>query len=118
MLVSIPGQVSREMWGFLVSAQPTGPGEYWVVFDVLVSPVPESSDYQVNSVVKVQRGQILQILRKDKRDPMIRIQMTPEGEIIGIRRIDGKTEPIVVQVDEGDLATVYRVDHKGWKEMD
>lgn len=89
-----------------------------MVFDVLVSPAPEG-DYKVNSVLRVHRDQIQQIVRKDKRNPLLHIRIAPEdNSILAIRRIDGNTEPLVIQVDQGPDQTTYRVDHKGSEELE
>lgn len=116
--VPVPEENPREIWGFLVRVTGARPGDFWVIFDVLVSPLPHNSEYKINSVVKIHREQILQVVTKHKENPILHIRLAPEdNSILTVRRVDGNQEPVVIQVDEGKKSAVYRVDHRGWEEL-
>lgn len=106
------------MWGFVIECDHPSPNEFWVVFDTLVSPVPGHEEYRANSVTKIRKAQVVQVIHKDKRRPMLHIRVAPEdGSITCIRRIDGRREPMTVQVDRGTASEFYMVTPQGWEEV-
>lgn len=106
-----------ETWGFLISVDNAEPGDLWVVFDTMVS-TGKGGESRVNQVVKIHRDQIMQVVQKDKKNPLLHLRLSPEdNSILVMRRIDGKTGPLVVQIDQGRESTTYRVDHQGSREI-
>lgn len=86
--------------------------EVWVVINN-GTVIHRNPQFAENTVRKFELSQIRKHLSSG-RPKLLRITTAAEDDtILDIRRVDGKTTPIYVQVDKGDEAVIYEVDHTG-----
>lgn len=115
VLISIPanrGETDR-VWGYVLK-KTAKPGKLWVVIDA-VALINRSSDWQPGKVVEVDLVAIMNRIPVDPSHPVLSISLI-DGSPQEMLRVDGKTSPIVVRIDEDNHGSVYTVTHKGFKE--
>ena len=119
VLVRIPcraGDLSREVWGYVLEDRNPARGKVRIVIDepVIIHHDPK---YHQNSVIQVKRSDLIGLIRRPQEAPVLLVQFQ-EGALVDLRRIDGKTTAIKVEVDEaGSNRLIYRVDHKGMEAL-
>lgn len=106
-----PGDVTKSVWGYVLERRCKDGESFAVVDDAFI--LNRKSAIRDGDVVKVKHDRIIGIIEgfDFNNKPVIQITMQ-DGVMINMRRIDGKTSPVVVILDEGDLSTTYEVDHR------
>jgi hypothetical protein len=110
-----PGDITREIWGYILEKPSKVPDTSFVVID---------EPFILNQAANVRNGQTVVVKHSDiiglieridhKNSPVIHVSMH-DGIVVSLRRVDGKTSPIMVVIDEGDMSHSYMVDHQSHK---
>lgn len=105
-----PSDLSHEVWGFVLDKKAEA-GCVWIVIDELLVQ-NRNPQFAPNSVVSIRKTQVRHKIPRDPEAPVLLLTLQ-DGDIIEVRRVDGKTAPLKIRIDEGDGAALYRVDHTG-----
>jgi hypothetical protein len=103
--------LDKEVWAMVLDRK-SEDHEVWVVINngTVMHRNPQFAEHTVR---KFELSQIRKRVPAG-RQRLIRITTAAEDDtILDIRRVDGKTTPLFVQVDKGDEAVIYVVDHTG-----
>jgi len=101
------------VWGYILERKSKKPGFSFAVVD---EPFILNSTTTIRSgdTVLVDHNDVIGLIERVDYDnrPVIKIAMQ-DGVVIRMRRVDGKTSPIVVIIDEPECGQTYMVDHQG-----
>lgn len=104
------GDLSTHIWGYVLDKKSEA-DSLWMVIDELIV-INQNPKYHSNGVIKVRKDQVTQVIPRDPEAPILHFTMQ-EGEVIEMRRVDGKTQPVVVRLDRDDCVSFYSVSHLG-----
>lgn len=108
------GDLTRTVWGIVMSSkQKSGTTRVVVDDDIIIN---SSAGIKSGSVVSVPDKDVILVNKKILDDIVVRIDVQ-HGVVSGVRRVDGKTLPLVIQIDEDDESRVVRVDHSGVSDL-
>lgn len=87
------------------------PGAILVVIDeiALVNTPPK---YHCGAIVDVPIADVLARIPVDPARPTIHVDIQSEA-LMHMKRVDGQTKPIVIEVDQDSCNSMFRVDHTG-----
>ena len=110
----MPGDTGR-VWGICLDKKSEGK-TYWVVVDEIFV-LSRTPGFAPNSIVKIRHEQIVARIPRDPVDGILSISMR-DGVIEDLRRVDGKTAPVTVRIDDGDGSVTHTVDHRGHRPVE
>lgn len=118
ILFSIPANPggTRQVWGYVMQKPARTKDCVLTVIDeiVLVNAPPK---YHCGALVEVPVENILAHMPADPHQPLLHVDIQSEA-LMRIKRVDGKTSPIVVEVDQDQYNSLYRVDHTGMQPIE
>ncbi len=107
-----PGDLSRAAWCRTLMTKSRKEGEVMVVVDdpILMN---SSCGIQNGDVISVLPTSVAGVIPSEEGPPVVTVVMQ-DGVLAGMRRTDGRTQSIIVRLDEDDRGQVFKVNHKGF----
>jgi hypothetical protein len=108
-----PGDLSRWFWAFVLGKKCRGAGRIAVVVDDFIQNA--TSGIQDNDVIEVAVADVCGVIKAHKPLPLLRIE-AQDGVVTSIRRIDGKTCPVTILIEQDGRCHQAEVDHRGMRD--
>ena len=105
-----PGDLTRWVWGYVLAKKPRKANHITVVVDDFVQNA--TAGIQNNDVVDIDIGEVCEKIPASKSPELLHIELQ-DGVVINIRRIDGKTSPVLLQLEQDGRTGFLTVDHRG-----
>ena len=104
------------MWGYCIQRPARAKDAVVAVIDeiVLINTPPK---YHCGALVEVPTANILARIPGDPSHPMLHVDIQSEA-LMRIKRVDGKTQSVVIEVDQDEWNSLYSVDHTGMRPIE
>lgn len=105
--------LDNEAWAWVLEKK-APEGYLWAVIDD-PTLVHQNPIFTHNGMVRIRRSDVSKMIPKRPESPMLQFILdTADESIVSIRRIDGKTAPVHIQIEQRDHVDVYKVTHQTW----
>lgn len=109
-IASGPGDLTRWVWGYVLAKKPKRKDFVSIVVDDFVQNA--TAGIQNNDVVEIDIGEVCDKIPASPEPELLHIELQ-DGIVVNIRRIDGKTVPVRLQLEQDGRTGFIMVDHRG-----